>query len=615
MRYHNIAEGVFLERPNRFIAYVELAGKKETVHVKNTGRCRELLREGTKVFLEKNDDPRRRTAYDLVAVNKDGRLINMDSQAPNRAVEEWLRGGTLFPDLSFLRPETTYGNSRFDFYIEAGERRIFMEVKGVTLEEDGVVSFPDAPSERAVKHVQELIAAKQAGYEAYLLFVVQMEKVRCFVPNRRMQPAFAEVLEEAERAGVKLLAYDCRVLPDAMELHAPVEIRLHGTENEGENAGKNAAENAKQDKKKLRKGCLRDIPKPLLTWYDTNRRVLPWREEPTPYHVWVSEIMLQQTRVEAVKPYYDRFMAALPDVASLAAAEEEVLLKLWEGLGYYNRVRNLKAAAVQIMTEYRGEMPSEYEELQKLKGIGSYTAGAISSIAFGRPEPAVDGNVLRVLSRVGCRREDITLPATKKKFEEELRRVMPDRPGAFNQALMEIGAMICVPNGVPRCEVCPLSELCLAHANGTETAYPRKTPKKARTIERKTVLLIRDENQVALRKRAAKGLLAGLYEFPTLEGFLSAEEVTAWLAARGLPILRIVPLPDAKHIFTHREWHMRGFLIRVDELSEEQPAADAEHWLFAQVQEAEEKYPVPSAFAAYTGYLNMKLGNEKYRKE
>lgn len=607
MRYHNIAEGVFLERPNRFIAYAELAGKKETVHVKNTGRCRELLREGAKVYLEKNDDPRRRTAYDLVAVNKGGRLINMDSQAPNRAVEEWLRGGTLFPDLSFLRPETTYGNSRFDFYIEAGGRRIFMEVKGVTLEEDGVVSFPDAPSERAVKHVQELIAAKQAGYEAYLLFVVQMEGVRYFVPNRRMQPAFAEVLEEAERAGVKLLAYDCRVLPDAMELRAPVEIRLHAAEN--------AAEDAEKDKKKLRKGCLRDIPKPLLTWYDTNRRVLPWREEPTPYHVWVSEIMLQQTRVEAVKPYYGRFMAALPDVAALAAAKEEVLLKLWEGLGYYNRVRNLKAAAVQIMTEYRGEMPSEYEELKKLKGIGSYTAGAISSIAFGRPEPAVDGNVLRVLSRVGCRREDITLPATKKKFEEELRRVMPDRPGAFNQALMEIGAMVCVPNGAPRCEVCPLSELCLAHINGTETAYPRKTPKKARTVERKTVLLIRDENQVALRKRAAKGLLAGLYEFPTLEGFLDAEEVTAWLAERGLPILRIVPLPDAKHIFTHREWHMRGFLIRVDELSEEQPAADAEHWLFAQVQEAEEKYPVPSAFAAYTGYLNMKLGNEKYRKD
>lgn len=273
--------------------------------MKNTGRCRELLTEGATVYLEENRDPHRKTGYDLVAVDKAGRLINMDSQAPNRAVEEWLRSGALFPDLSFLRPETKYGNSRFDFYMEAGERRIFMEVKGVTLEEDGVVLFPDAPSERALKHVEELIAAQREGYETYILFVVQMKQVRYFSPNERMQPAFAEALSAAGRAGVGLLAYDCDVTRDGMTLRAPVEIRLGDAVLFGNNSA--------DAKIKLRKGCLQDIPKPLLKWYDTNRRILPWREDPTPYHVWVSEIMLQQTRVEAVKPYYDRFMRALPD--------------------------------------------------------------------------------------------------------------------------------------------------------------------------------------------------------------------------------------------------------------------------------------------------------------
>ncbi len=596
-----------MERPNRFIAYVEIAGKRETVHVKNTGRCRELLTEGATVYLEENRDPHRKTGYDLVAVDKAGRLINMDSQAPNRAVEEWLRSGALFPDLSFLRPETKYGNSRFDFYMEAGERRIFMEVKGVTLEEDGVVLFPDAPSERALKHVEELIAAQREGYETYILFVVQMKQVRYFSPNERMQPAFAEALSAAGREGVGLLAYDCDVTRDGMTLRAPVEIRLGDAVLFGNNSV--------DAKIKLRKGCLEDIPKPLLKWYDTNRRILPWREDPTPYHVWVSEIMLQQTRVEAVKPYYDRFMRALPDVGALAEAEEEALLKLWEGLGYYNRVRNLQKAAVQIMEEYGGSMPDSYEELLKLKGIGSYTAGAIASIAFGKPEPAVDGNVLRVLSRVGRREEDITLPAVKKAMEDELRRVMPDRPGAFNQALMEIGATVCIPNGVPHCEDCPLSAFCMAYAEGVQALYPRKRAKKQRTVEEKTVLVVRDENAVALHKRPDRGLLAGMYEFPSLEGFWSADRVERWLADRGLRILRIVPLPDAKHIFTHKEWHMHGFLIRVDELAPKSAFTEREQWIFAKTDEAEKSYPVPSAFAAYTDYVNMKLGNEKYRKE
>jgi len=598
MKYHNIVKGTFLERPNRFIAYVEIEGNREKVHVKNTGRCAELLVPGAVVYLEKSDNPNRSTDYDLVAVEKNGRMINMDSQAPNRAVEEWLYTKQLFPDLHLVRPETKYGNSRFDFYVEAGERKIFMEVKGVTLERDNVVLFPDAPSERAIKHVEELVAAKKEGYEVYVIFVVQMEDVTYFTPNEQTHKTFAEVLVHAAEEGVLVLAYDCKVTADTMTINQPVKVQL-GVDNEDE---------------KLRKGCLKAICKPLLEWYDTNRRILPWRENATPYRVWVSEIMLQQTRVEAVKPYFERFMAALPDIDSLAKASEEDLLKLWEGLGYYNRVRNLQKAAIQMIETYDGDMPGEYEELLKLKGIGSYTAGAIASIAFGKRVPAVDGNVLRVVSRYGMRAEDILLPAVKAKLEEELLAIMPNRPGDFNQAMMEIGAMVCIPNGTPHCEICPLRNGCRAYEEGRQAEYPKKGAKKPRVIEEKTVLVIRDENKAALHKRPAKGLLAGMYELPSMPGYKTAEEVTRRLAEKGLKTLRIVPLSDSKHIFTHREWHMRGYMIRVDELAPKSEALKTENWIFADVKEIEEKYPVPAAFAAYTEYLNIKLGNEKYQR-
>lgn len=603
MKYHDIVKGSFLERPNRFIAYVEIDGQREKVHVKNTGRCAELLVPKAAVYLEKSKNPDRATGFDLVAVEKNGRMINMDSQAPNRAVEEWLYTKQLFPDLTFVRPETKYGNSRFDFYVEAGERKIFMEVKGVTLEEDNVVRFPDAPSERAVKHVEELIAAKQEGYEVYVLFVVQMLGVSYFTPNRQTQPAFADALLRAQDAGVSILAYDCIVEADSMVINKPVNVCL---------AEEPDCEEVQHIHKNLKKGCLKDICKPLLAWYDTNKRILPWRQEPTPYRVWVSEIMLQQTRVEAVKPYFERFMSALPDIESLAKAQEEVLLKLWEGLGYYNRVRNLQKAAIQIMDVYGGCMPSEYDELLKLKGIGSYTAGAIASIAYGKQIPAVDGNVLRVVSRYCKRDEDILLPAVKKDLENELLAIMPKRAGDFNQAMMEIGAMVCIPNGIPHCDNCPLAEGCLAKAEEVQLDYPKKGAKKPRIIEDKTVLVIRDENKTALHKRPTKGLLAGMYELPTIAGHKTEEEVIEWLEEKGLKILRIVPLAESKHIFTHKEWHMCGYMVRVDELAPKTDRLSKENWIFAESIEVEEKYPVPAAFAAYTGYLNIKLGNEKY---
>lgn len=590
MKYQNIVQGVFISRPNRFIAHVEIDGVEQVVHVKNTGRCKELLLPGATVYLEKSDNPSRSTAYDLIAVQKGERLINMDSQVPNKVVEEWLREGSFFHDLVLIRPETKFGNSRFDFYAETVNEKIFIEVKGVTLEEEGVVRFPDAPSERAVKHVEELVQAKKQGYRAIILFVIQMKGVSFFAPNRDTHQEFAEALEKALKAGVEIYAYDSYVTAEEIRLADSVNVMIN-------------LENLKSFL----------IPKPLLKWYDMEKRSLPWREEPTPYHVWVSEIMLQQTRVEAVKPYYKRFMESLPDIESLAEAEEEKLLKLWEGLGYYNRVRNMQLAAKQIMELYAGKMPDEYEKLLGLKGIGSYTAGAIASIAFGRVVPAVDGNVLRVMSRYNMDDGLITDAKVKLRVETELMEIIPkDRPGDFNQAMMELGAVVCLPNGVPKCAECPLQENCKAHQNYCESEYPKKAEKKGRRIEKKTILIIQDADRTVLRKRAEKGLLAGMYEFPNMEGHCVAEEVLQYLREGGLEPLHIKALEDSKHIFTHKEWHMKGYAVRVDELASK--AKVAKDWLFIEPSQTKEQYPIPSAFAAYVPYLKIRQGKDNFER-
>lgn len=596
MLYENIIQGTFLTRPNRFIAQVEINGVCETVHVKNTGRCKELLVPGATVYLEKSSNPERKTAYDLIAVQKGDRLINMDSQIPNKVVEEWLLTKELFHDLVLVRPETKYGNSRFDFYVETATDKIFMEVKGVTLEEDGVARFPDAPSRRAVKHVEELIQAREQGYKAYILFVVQMKGVKYFTPNMDTHPEFGEALQKAHEAGVEIIAYDCQVTPEEIELSEKVKV----------------VQNLENIKEIFRNGDISFIPKSLLEWYDRSRRILPWREEPTPYHVWVSEIMLQQTRVEAVKPYYKRFMETLPDIESLALAQEQQLLKLWEGLGYYNRVRNLQKAAQQIMERYDGEMPGDYEKLLELKGIGSYTAGAIASIAFGQAVPAVDGNVLRVMSRYCMDDALISDTKVKQRVEQELKAVIPkDRPGDFNQAMMELGAMVCLPNGEPHCEECPLKEKCLAHIKHCELEYPKKAAKKARSIEEKTVLIIQDADKAALHKRPDRGLLAGMYEFPVLEGYHTAQQVLDYLKKNGLQPLHIKALEDSKHIFSHKEWHMKGYAVRVDELAPKE-SDKKEEWVFVEPSQTQKEYPIPSAFAAYVPYLSIKLGKDNF---
>lgn len=657
MRYGNIAEGKFISRPNRFIAYVAIGGKTEKVHVKNTGRCRELLTEDAVVYLEKSGGGgegsgnkrqggrKRVTEYDLVAVEKGSRVVNVDSNAPNRAVGEWLQGKELFPSLKTVQAEKTYKNSRFDFYVETEEDRIFLEVKGVTLEKENVAYFPDAPSERAVKHVEELIEARKEGYGAYIVFVIQMEGVRSFSPNRETHRAFAEALERAEQAGVKVLAYGCRVTPDTMEIGEPVAVELCEAETdalgEGESGGQREGAERTEMLEEGESGGQRDcvgkpevleegateglsgepaavqpaepltkrIVMPLLGWYDRGRRILPWRENPQPYYVWLSEIMLQQTRVEAVKPYFDRFIQNVPDIVSLAGLEEERLVKLWEGLGYYNRVRNLQKAAKIIVEEYGGRMPSEYVRLMELPGIGSYTAGAIASIAYGQAVPAVDGNVLRVLARLRMDDADILSQRTKARVEKELTAVMPaERAGDFNQALMELGAVVCLPNGEPKCDACPWGDFCRAYLAGRQQEFPKKKPKRSRTVEEKTVLVIRDGEKAAFYKRPAKGLLAGMYGFPMLDGYRTEEEVLEYLSGTGLKVIRIRPIGDAKHIFSHKEWHMKGYAVRVDELERTQGEGMAQGWVFIDREEARERCPIPSAYAAYARYLDIRLG-------
>lgn len=584
MKYERIETGKFIERPNRFIAYVEIAGQKETVHVKNTGRCAELLQPGAEVYVQKADNPERKTQWDLIGVKKGKRMVNMDSQIPNKVVEEWIRKGNLFPNATLIRPETRYKQSRFDLYIEEGDRKIFIEVKGVTLEQDGVVKFPDAPTERGVKHLNELCEAVKDGYEAYVFFVIQMKGVKYFTPNMQTHAAFGDTLRNAKEQGVRILAYDCKVSKDSIEIAQEVPV-VFRNEN------------------------LKGMAKPLVEWYRSQKRDLPWRKDITAYKVWVSEIMLQQTRVEAVKPYYARFLNTFPTIADLAEAKEDVLLKMWEGLGYYNRVRNMQKAAQQVMIDYNGEFPSTYEEIRNLTGIGNYTAGAISSFAFGIPKPAVDGNVLRVISRLTASYEDIMNANVRERMEHELEELIPaDRASDFNQGLIELGAMVCVPNGAPKCSECPLVHLCKAREQGIEQELPVKSRAKERRIEKKTVFVFQDGDHVAIKKRPAKGLLAGLYELPNVEGHLTEEEALAYSKQIGLSPLRIQKLEDGKHIFSHVEWHMIGYRIRVDELEK----SCRSKMLFVHPEEIQAEYPIPAAFEAYVKYVDVKIGQEKF---
>ena len=334
------------------------------------------------------------------------------------------------------------------------------------------------------------------------------------------------------------------------------------------------------------------LTEPLLVWFRQNARDLPWRRTEDPYRIWVSEIMLQQTRVAAVLGYYARFLEAFPSVEALAAAPEDRLMKLWEGLGYYSRARNLQRAAKAVVE--MGGFPDTYEGLLALPGIGDYTASAIASAAFGRREAAVDGNVLRVVTRLTDCHDDISDPKTKKAVRQQVQSVMPEEAAdihVFNQATMELGATVCAPNGPPKCDVCPVRDFCLGRIRGTAESLPVKRAKKARKIEEKTVFLLLREDKVALRRRPDSGLLAGLWEFPNVEGSLLEETAPAQVAAWGLEPKQWKSKLTAKHIFTHVEWHMTGYTLEVAGVGPE-----AFEWVDAGGLEA---HAVPSAFARY----------------
>ncbi len=333
------------------------------------------------------------------------------------------------------------------------------------------------------------------------------------------------------------------------------------------------------------------LPGVLLAWYARNKRPLPWRQDQEPYHVWLSEIMLQQTRVEAVKGYYTRFLEALPTVEKLAFADEEKLYKLWEGLGYYTRVRNLKKAAQVIMECHSGVFPRDYEQVLALPGIGEYTAGAVCSIAFDQKTPAVDGNVLRLMARLTNDPTPIDLPATKKSVQSLLAEVYPDQSGEFTQALMELGATVCGPNRAPDCGACPCANFCQAYRHGTAQELPVKNPKAGRRREQMTVLILSCNGHYALRKRPQSGLLAGLWEFPHMPGKLSVADAMAKVEELGLKPTDIKRQVEKKHIFTHVEWDMNGIYTEVAEPGE------AFTWMTA--RQISEEAALPTAFRQF----------------
>ena len=336
---------------------------------------------------------------------------------------------------------------------------------------------------------------------------------------------------------------------------------------------------------------------PLLDWYAAEAREMPWRmSSPDPYRTLVSEIMLQQTRVETVKPYYQRFLSELPTIAALASADEDRLLKLWEGLGYYSRVRNLKKAAQEVMKRFNGQLPADRDLLLSLPGIGEYTAGAIASIAFGLPEPAVDGNVLRVCTRLADCHSDIADAAFRRETRELLGTVYPaGKCSEFTQSIMDLGAMICLP-GNPRCGECPLQGICLARQNGTAPALPVKKVQEERKNESRTVfLLYSPSGKTALRKRPDRGILAGLWEYPSEPGIMTRTQIEEWLRKNHLEGVQLKKAVSYKHVFTHLEWHLTGWLI--------QCGAENSEFTWVTLADLNDRYPLPSAFQGCSSTL------------
>ncbi len=319
--------------------------------------------------------------------------------------------------------------------------------------------------------------------------------------------------------------------------------------------------------------------------------------------------MLQQTRVEAVKPYFERFLTALPTIEALAEVDEETLLKLWQGLGYYSRARNLRKCAEAVVREHGGVIPESVSELKRLPGVGAYTAGAIAAFAYGADAVAIDGNVLRVAARLFFEEGDILDPKTRARIEARISALLPSgEASAFGQGLIELGATVCVPNAKPKCEICPLAPYCEAHARGLESILPNRRPKAKRRIEEKTVLIVRSPSSVLIRRRPDTGLLAGLWEVPSLDGRASEREILAFLRALRLDeVLRMEPAAPSKHIFTHVEWRMTAFSVSVAE----QESILPEPYRLVSPAELAERYPLPSAFSAYLAPLTRPFAEKR----
>lgn len=340
---------------------------------------------------------------------------------------------------------------------------------------------------------------------------------------------------------------------------------------------------------------LKNLARPLLIWYSAHRRSYPWREEATPYRVWISEVMLQQTSIETALPYFQRFIAALPDIRALADADDDRILKLWEGLGYYSRVRNLRKAARMILQDFGSQLPPKYDELLRLPGVGEYTAGALASIAFGEKVPAVDGNVLRVMARLLNDSGDITDSSVKKRLKEAVLSMLPEEnPGDFNQALMELGETVCVPRTVPHCAECPFSGCCAAHRSGCAELLPVRAPKKERRVVKRTVLVILSEGCVLLHRRSGRGLLAGMWELPGVDGWIRPSQALEEAVRLGARI-KAEPeiLKEGRHLFSHIEWKMKGIGLRAAYF--EAPPG----FVWADAGAIREQYALPSAFKPF----------------
>ena len=302
----------------------------------------------------------------------------------------------------------------------------------------------------------------------------------------------------------------------------------------------------------------------LLNWYQQNKRDLPWRKDQNPYHVWISEIMLQQTRIEAVIGYYDRFIKRLPSIQDLAQINDDELLKLWEGLGYYTRARNLKKAAIMIMEEYDGIFPNTFEQIMSLPGIGEYTASAIGSICFSLKEVTIDGNVLRVYMRLQNCYDNVDDLKIRRKVRNELQKIMPEEAGDFNQALMELGETICLPNGIPKCSECPLKNFCKSYQNDTYLELPIKNKKKDKKEEKYTILLFYYKSQFVLEKRKESGVLQNLWQFPNIQGHLTKKQLENYLKENKIKFLKVKKSVSYTHIFTHKRWNMISYMVELD---------------------------------------------------